>query len=215
MPQKCRLFFLPLLLFLPACAAFITGTTQTITVFTDPPDADCVLVRKEGELGHINPTPGSIEIDRTKNDLTITCTKPGYQPVRYYNHSGMAGSGTSNTMMKSPMDPTALKNFDMAIPEYPVSSGNLGAVAVSGPLTVGTSFALDSAWGADNEYDSPVLLTLPPAPPPELTVPASLPKPPPIAKPAKAHRAKHHRTPLCAKHHHKKSCRKHRVKAVH
>ena len=196
MPQKCRLFLLTLLLLLPACAAFITGTRQTITVFTDPPDADCVLVRKEGELGHINPTPGSIDIDRTKNDILITCTKSGYQTVRYYNHSGMAGSGTSNTMMKAPMYPTALKNFDMAIPEYPVSSGNLGAVAVSGPLTVGTSFALDSAWGADNEYDSPVLLTLQPLPPPALNAPTSLLEPKPMVKSAKARTAIHAKKPL-------------------
>jgi hypothetical protein len=66
-----------LLSFLSGCAAVIEGTTQDIEVTTIPPGASCNFLRDGQQLGSILTTPGSFHVDKTKDDLTISCQKPG------------------------------------------------------------------------------------------------------------------------------------------
>ena len=63
---------------LSGCATIIKGTTQTI-VITSPPvtGASCTLSSKEGNWPVV--TPGSVTVDKTKEDILIKCTKAGYQ----------------------------------------------------------------------------------------------------------------------------------------
>jgi hypothetical protein len=61
------------------CATIIDGTKQSVSVSTTPVQgADCTLVNSEGTW--FVTTPGSVEVHKTKNDLTVTCKKDGYQP---------------------------------------------------------------------------------------------------------------------------------------
>jgi hypothetical protein len=115
------------LLTVAACASIIEGTNQTITLNTNPPGADCALTREAVVIGRIAPTPGSVVIQKTKHDITITCAKEGYQEATYLNHSGAAGATFGNIVL----------------------GGGIG-------------WAIDSASGADNKYDSPVNITLVP-----------------------------------------------------
>jgi hypothetical protein len=115
------------LLSLTACSSIIEGTSQQITVNTNPPGADCLFKRQEEVLGHINPTPGSLLIKKTKYDINIVCDKEGYQTATYLNHSGAAGATVGNILL----------------------GGGIG-------------WAIDSAAGADNKYDTPVNITLVP-----------------------------------------------------
>jgi hypothetical protein len=112
---------------LPACSSIIEGTTQQITINTNPTGADCALKRQEEVIGRVAPTPGSVVIKKTKHDIVITCDKKGYQQATYLNHSGAAGATFGNI----------------------VAGGGIG-------------WAIDSASGADNKYDSPVNLSLVP-----------------------------------------------------
>jgi len=66
---------------LPGCATIIEGTGQSFAVATTPPGASCVIDRKGDRLGMIAPTPGSLRLEKSKNDLTVTCSKEGYVPV--------------------------------------------------------------------------------------------------------------------------------------
>ncbi len=76
--------FAPLLLIatLPGCATMMEGTGQSVSVATTPPGASCEMGRAGTKLGTINPTPGSLRIDKSKNDIELTCTKDGYQQAK-------------------------------------------------------------------------------------------------------------------------------------
>jgi hypothetical protein len=126
---------------LSGCASVIEGTSQLITVNTNPSGADCSLNRNpEGVIGRVNGTPSGVTIRKTKYDITIKCNKAGYQEATYLNHSGAAGATFGNIVL----------------------GGGIG-------------WAVDSASGSDNKYDSPVNVTLVPvtAPSANLTAPAN------------------------------------------
>ena len=110
---------------LSACSSIIEGTSQEITVNTNPPGADCSLNRQGISIAHVNPTPGAATIKKTKYDITIVCNKKGYEEATYLNHSGSAGATFGNIVL----------------------GGGIG-------------WAVDSAAGADNKYDSPVNISL-------------------------------------------------------
>ncbi len=114
-----------LLLCLAGCSSIIEGRSQTIQVNTNPVGATCDFTRNNEVLASIDSTPGSVYIEKTKYDITITCEKKGYETATYLNHSGAAGATFGNIVL----------------------GGGIG-------------WAIDSASGADNKYDSPVNITL-------------------------------------------------------
>ena len=112
---------------LSSCSSIIEGTSQEILVNTNPSGANCSLERQGVSIARIDPTPGAATIKKTKHDMTIRCTKKGYQEATHFNKSGSAGATFGNI----------------------VAGGGIG-------------WAVDSASGADNKYDSPVNITLVP-----------------------------------------------------
>lgn len=64
---------------LPACATVVEGTGDTVTVSTNPPGATCTMDRNGERVGAIPITPGGVRIDKSRHDLTVTCTREGYQ----------------------------------------------------------------------------------------------------------------------------------------
>ena len=72
------IFILPLAM-LSACATLVNGSSQNVTVSTNPPGASCTLDRVGARVGAIPATPGSVRVDKSKNDLSVTCAKGGYQ----------------------------------------------------------------------------------------------------------------------------------------
>lgn len=124
---------LPAALCLTGCVSVFEGTSQEITVVTNPPGAHCAFQRKgDGkDMGNISATPGTLSVRKSKYDLTITCNKEGYQQATYLNHSGVSSVVAAN-------------------------------VAVDLLLTAGISSIVDSANGADNHYDPVVNISLTP-----------------------------------------------------
>lgn len=116
-----------LLLLVSGCSSIIEGTSQEIVINTNPPGADCSLIREGISIAHVNPTPGAATIKKTKHDITIECELEGYQKATFLNHSGAAGATVGNIIL----------------------GGGIG-------------WAVDSAAGADNKYDTPVNLTFVP-----------------------------------------------------
>jgi hypothetical protein len=110
---------------LSACSSIIEGTSQEIVVNTNPAGANCSLEREGISIARINPTPGAATIKKTKHDITIRCTKEGFEEATYLNNSGSAGA-------------------------------TLGNIALGG----GIGWAVDSAAGADNKYDTPVNISM-------------------------------------------------------
>jgi len=63
---------------LSGCATVIKGTTQSI-VITSPPvsGAYCILSSTEGNWPVT--TPSAVTVDKSKEDILVKCSKPGYQ----------------------------------------------------------------------------------------------------------------------------------------
>lgn len=126
-----------------ACSSIIDGTSQEILVNTNPAGAKCVLSREGASIATIDPTPAAVTVKKNKHDITIVCTKDGFQETTVVNNSGVAGA-------------------------------TLGNIILGG----GIGWAIDSASGADNKYDSPVNITLTPAAPtPAAAAPVAPPAP--------------------------------------
>ena len=86
---------LPLAL-LSACATLVNGTSQTVTVSTTPPGASCTLDRMGTRIGAISVTPGSVRIDKSKNDLAVTCAKDGFQTATVAHAPSFGGATFGN-----------------------------------------------------------------------------------------------------------------------
>lgn len=62
-----------------ACASIVEGSTQTVTVTTEPPGAQCDLNRGEVRLAVVNPTPGSVSLEKSKDNVAVICRKDGHE----------------------------------------------------------------------------------------------------------------------------------------
>jgi hypothetical protein len=67
------------------------GSTQTLTLDTDPPGADCSLTRNGLAVGRVNPTPGTVQVQRSTADLAVTCDKDGYRTGTFVNQPHIDG----------------------------------------------------------------------------------------------------------------------------
>jgi hypothetical protein len=81
---------------LAGCATVFEGTSQEITVNTNPTGAVCAFERQGLEVGRIANTPGTANIRKSKYDITIKCNKPGYAEATYLNHSGTTATIAAN-----------------------------------------------------------------------------------------------------------------------
>lgn len=63
---------------LPGCSSILSGTSDTISFDSNPPGADCQLVRDGNIIGNVK-TPGAVVVQKTKDDIHVTCKKAGYQ----------------------------------------------------------------------------------------------------------------------------------------
>lgn len=139
---------------LSACATLLEGTSQEILVSTNPAGASCTLEREGQTIATIASTPSAALVQRRKYDITVRCKKDGFQEAVYVNNSGLASGSVA------------------------------GNVAADLLLTGGLSSIVDSASGADNQYESTVNITMIPlsAIPPANVAPAVVvPTPTPAA----------------------------------
>lgn len=83
---------------LASCATLFEGTSQEIVISTDPAGANCSLMRSGLTIGTVQSTPGSVVVKKTKEDITIKCSRQGYEDVALVNKSGMAGASFANVL---------------------------------------------------------------------------------------------------------------------
>lgn len=79
-----------------SCATVIKGSSQDIVVGTEPAGADCMITRQGNLIGRVNPTPGKANIEKTKYDIKVVCTKSGFEDASYDGHSGIEGATFGN-----------------------------------------------------------------------------------------------------------------------
>ncbi len=88
-------FVLPVTM-LSACATLVNGSSQNVTVSTIPPAASCTLDRVGARVGAISSTPGSVRLDKSKNDLSVTCSKDGFQTATVVKAPSFSGATFGN-----------------------------------------------------------------------------------------------------------------------
>ena len=88
-------FLFPIAL-LSACATIVNGSSQTVTLSTTPPGATCTVDRMGARIGAVAQTPGSLRLDKSKNDLTVTCSKPGFQTATVTKPPSFGGATFGN-----------------------------------------------------------------------------------------------------------------------
>ena len=82
-----------------SCSSITTGTTQTVTVITEPAGATCKLQRGGVLIGMINATPGSISIDKSKDHVSVECEKREHLPGAAVLASDFQGMTLGNVLI--------------------------------------------------------------------------------------------------------------------
>lgn len=96
------------------------GTDQTVTVSTDPAGATCNLSRNEKPIGVVNPTPGSINLDKSTADVTVRCTKKDFEEETAILSSQFQGMTVGNAIFGGLVG-LAIDAGSGAMNEYPSS----------------------------------------------------------------------------------------------
>lgn len=78
------------------CSLILSGTSQEVTLSTNPPGASCDLIREGRIVGSVASTPGAVNLKKTKHDIQVICKKPGYQDATEYLESGTESATFGN-----------------------------------------------------------------------------------------------------------------------
>ena len=84
---------------LGGCVSVFEGTSQDISVNTNPSGATCVFEREGQSIGTVTGTPGTLTVRKSKHDITVRCNKPGYQEAALINNSGVSGAIAANVVV--------------------------------------------------------------------------------------------------------------------
>jgi hypothetical protein len=97
--RRARASTLVLALPLGACATVIDGTNQNIGLVTTPTGASCTLTREGIVLAQISPTPGQVEVSKSKDDIIVACEKSGHQKAEVRVVSSFGGTTFGNILL--------------------------------------------------------------------------------------------------------------------
>jgi hypothetical protein len=87
-----------LLISMAGCASIASGTSEPISVNTEPPGAYCVLEREGAVVGQVF-APGTATVSKGKTDLTVHCNKVGYVETDVVCRSGSNGWVWGNALI--------------------------------------------------------------------------------------------------------------------
>ena len=95
---RCVLAAAAAAVLLSGCATIVKGQSQTIAI-TSPPvsGANCVLMSGQGNWTVV--TPGTVTVQRSKEDVIVRCTKDGYQEATSVIPSNFEGWTVGNLLL--------------------------------------------------------------------------------------------------------------------
>ncbi|MDO9712487.1 hypothetical protein [Paracraurococcus lichenis] len=112
-----RLLALGVVSLLPACASVMEGTSESVAINTTPAGASCTVDRAGTRLGTVAPTPGSVNVAKSKNDITVACTKEGFEPAQVSASPKFVGTTFGNVLVGGlvgvAVDAATGANFDL------------------------------------------------------------------------------------------------------
>lgn len=96
-----KLFLAATLVSLGGCATVMKGTTQKISVNTNPQGAACEVSRDGAKLASLTQTPATVEVSRDKSELSFSCTKAPEHPdaTAYTVESKFNGATLGNILL--------------------------------------------------------------------------------------------------------------------
>jgi hypothetical protein len=65
---------------LPGCATLFTDDHQSIVVTSEPVGAMCEVRQGGAFIATVAQTPGTVLVGKSRHDIAIDCTRPGYYP---------------------------------------------------------------------------------------------------------------------------------------
>lgn len=139
-----------LALSLGGCATVVEGTSQSVAIATQPPGASCTVSREGVQLSAVISTPGSVKVDKSRKDITVTCSKEGYQTTSVNYSSSFNGMTFGNIILGGAVgavvDASTGANYNypkditMALPEA-VAAAPVAAPTTAAATTVSTPAA--------------------------------------------------------------------------
>ena len=132
---------------LGGCATISEGTSQSVSIATDPPGSDCIIDRDGTRVGEVNPTPGSIHVGKSKNDLTVRCTHAGFQAANMAESPKFQGTTFGNILfgglVGAVVDASSGANYQYPT-EVRVNLAPLPAAAAETPLVLTSPLSYSS-----------------------------------------------------------------------
>ncbi len=61
------------------CATIVRGSLQSVIVNTSPPGAACIFNRDGRIIATAEPTPKTVDIEKGRKDIVVTCSRRGYK----------------------------------------------------------------------------------------------------------------------------------------
>ena len=81
---------------LSGCATIIEGRTQEVFVNVTPVTAECVAFRRGEEVGRYSYLTRSMHVPKSRRDLTIRCSAPGYVTADMTASSSLSAWGVAS-----------------------------------------------------------------------------------------------------------------------
>jgi len=82
-----------------ACATVVGGTTQEVFIESEPAGASCKVDRLGANVGVVNPTPGRVNVSRSKETMIVGCTRDGYDLSNEVVASSFTGATLGNILL--------------------------------------------------------------------------------------------------------------------
>lgn len=128
---------LAIMLLAAGCASIVEGTDQTLNMNVLPKSAACTISQKGDVIATLSNGGGQVEVPKSKDDLDIDCTAPGYERQAMSVESSASGWGvvgcflidlcitdySTGALNKYPKSITVnLRKQTLATPEVPPSA---------------------------------------------------------------------------------------------
>ncbi|MBK7422463.1 MAG: hypothetical protein IPJ48_04835 [Propionivibrio sp.] len=81
------------------CATVTKGTTQPVTLHTDPDGATCDVTRELKNVASLSATPGQVIVDKAWGSIDVSCRKSGHQPTEVRVDSEVQGWTFGNILI--------------------------------------------------------------------------------------------------------------------
>lgn len=101
---------------LAACATVTAGTSQDVSIISDPAGAECRIQRDGVSVGVVAPTPGKANVSRSRIDLSVTCVKAsmedGTEVIPSVLQGGTVGNAIAGGLIGFAVDAASGANFN-------------------------------------------------------------------------------------------------------